>query len=61
VDPPLVPEQRGQRLPRRVGQPFVTRRSFTATGTPSSGDSGSPASQRASDASAIASEVPVSM
>ena len=39
--------------PRRVGQPLVSRRSFTATGTPSSGDKGSPAIQRASDSSAI--------
>ncbi len=40
------------REPRRVGQPFVSRRSFTATGTPSRGESGSPASHRDSDASA---------
>src|SRR5579871_2303129 len=42
--------------PRRVGQSLVRRRSLTATGTPSSGDSGSPPSQRDSDCSACARE-----
>ncbi len=41
--------------PRRVAQPLVSSRSLMATGTPSSGDSGSPSSQRFSDASAIVS------
>ena len=38
--------------PRSVGQPLVTSRSLTATGTPSSGPAGSPRAQRASDARA---------
>ena len=42
--------------PRRVAQPLVRRRSLIATGTPSSGDSGLPSCQRASDASASAME-----
>jgi hypothetical protein len=42
--------------PRRVGHPFVRRRSLIATGTPSSGESGSPSSQRFSDSSACRSE-----
>src|SRR5450755_3135933 len=40
------------REPRRVGQSLVSNKSLTATGTPSSGDNGSPALQRASDSSA---------
>src|ERR1700690_3522759 len=40
------------REPRNVGQPLVMSKSFTATGTPSSVDTGSRASQRASDPSA---------
>src|SRR5215472_12477339 len=32
--------------PRRVAHPFVSRRSFTPTGTPSRGDSGSPSIHR---------------
>src|SRR5665213_3955324 len=47
--------------PRRVGQPLVTSKSFTATGTPSSGDCGSPSIQRFSDASACASDVSASI
>ena len=35
-------------LPRRVGKPATFSRSFTVTGTPSSGPSGRPAAQRAS-------------
>ena len=38
--------------PRSVGQPRVTRRSLTATGTPSRGPAGSLRRQRASDARA---------
>ena len=38
--------------PRSVGQPWVTSRSLTPTGTPSSGPAGSPRAQRASDARA---------
>src|ERR1019366_4930136 len=40
--------------PRRVGQPRVSSKSFTATGTPSSGDSGADFIQRASDDCACA-------
>src|SRR6185503_11826840 len=40
--------------PRSVGQPFVSRMSFTDTGTPSSRPFGSPRIQRASDALAPA-------
>ncbi len=40
------------REPRSVGQPLVSSKSLIATGTPSSGDNGSPACQRASDSSA---------
>ena len=47
--------------PRRVAQPLVSRRSLTATGTPSSGDSGSPASHRSSEASACLSVVGASI
>jgi hypothetical protein len=40
------------RDPRSVGQPRVSRTSFTATGTPSRAPCGSPRAQRASDAAA---------
>ena len=43
------------REPRSVGQPLVSRRSLTETGTPSSRPSGSPACHRRSDARAAAS------
>ncbi len=39
--------------PRKVGQFFVSNKSLIATGTPSSGDSASPAIQRASASSAF--------
>src|SRR5882757_9957339 len=42
-------------LPRRVGQPLVSTMSLIEVGTPSTGPSGAPACQRASDARAAAS------
>jgi hypothetical protein len=46
--------------PRSVGQPLVSSRSLTATGTPSSGPAGSPRPQRASEARASARAAPSS-
>ncbi|MEH2610560.1 hypothetical protein V1293_002849 [Bradyrhizobium sp. AZCC 1693] len=43
------------RLPRSVGQPLARMRSFSATGTPSTGPSRSPRCQRTSDSRADAS------
>ena len=45
------------RDPRKVGQPRVSRMSFTATGTPSSGESGASFAQRSSEARACAKVV----
>src|SRR5699024_4705918 len=44
-------------LPRRVGQPQVSRMSLMPIGTPSTGPSGSPDRQRAVDRAAMASAV----
>src|SRR5215475_9938007 len=49
------------RDPRKVGQPRVSSKSLIATGTPSSGDSGAPFSQRSSEACAWSKLVPSSI